>query len=228
MVAVGPRDPPIKFAYINPASRAWRQLFVSRMKELCARYPIDATPPGPNAVHLQRRNGRIDGMNCLQGNLALAPELCAALPNVALSGEGLDEVTYRYEAFAQRHLHGLNHADGDWSDRLIALAHPISSAIFTPHTTLYGYLGMADPTGAGLYQAWRRGATTSASSPRWPISTAANSRRRASCWHRSSPRRCSSSALRQCPTSPRPGQTASSSATAWQTAAAPTWSATAA
>lgn len=150
-------DPPIKFAYINPASRAWRQLFVSRMKELCARYPIDALHLDQTLCIFNDHNGRIDGMNCLQGNLALHRELCAALPNVALSGEGLDEVTYRYEAFAQRHLHGLNHADGDWSDRLIALAHPISSAIFTPHTTLYGYLGMANPTGAGLYQAWRRG-----------------------------------------------------------------------
>lgn len=29
-----PAKPPIKFAYINPASRAWRELSIERMKEL--------------------------------------------------------------------------------------------------------------------------------------------------------------------------------------------------
>ena len=150
-------DPVIKFAYINPASRAWRELFVARMKELCDRHRVDALHLDQTLCIFNDQNGLVDGMNCAQGNLALHRELRAALPDVAISGEGLNEVTYRYEEFAQRHLHGLNHADGVWNDRSIGMAHPISSSLLTPHTAIYGYLGMANPSSGPLYQAWRRG-----------------------------------------------------------------------
>ena len=150
-------EPAIKFAYINPGSRAWRELFIGRMKEFCSKHRVDALHLDQTLCIFNDNNGLVDGMNCAQGNLALHRELRAALPAVAISGEGLDEITYRYEEFAQRHLHGLNHADGTWNEQQIALAHPISSALFTPHTALYGYLGMVNPTSGPLYQAWRRG-----------------------------------------------------------------------
>lgn len=150
-------QPVIKFAYINPASRAWRELFVARMKELCAKHRVDALHLDQTLAIFNDDNGLVDGMNCAQGNLALHRQLRAALPDVAISGEGLDEISYRYEEFAQRHLYGLNHSDGTWNDRLIALAHPVSSSLLTPHTTLYGYLSMANPASGPLYQAWRRG-----------------------------------------------------------------------
>jgi hypothetical protein len=150
-------EPVIKFAYINPASRAWRELFIGRMKELCSKHRVDALHLDQTLCIFNDNNGLMDGMNCAQGILALHRELRAALPDVAISGEGLNEVTYRHEEFAQRHLHGLNHADGTWNDRLIAMAHPISSLLLTPHTAIYGYLGMSNPASGPLYQAWRRG-----------------------------------------------------------------------
>lgn len=150
-------QPVIKFAYINPASRAWRELFVGRMKELCSKHRVDALHLDQTLCIFNDNNGLMDGMNCAQGILALHRELHAALPDVAISGEGLNEVTYRYEEFAQRHLHGLHHADGTWTDRLIAIAHPISSSLLTPHTAIYGYLGMVNPSSGPIYQAWRRG-----------------------------------------------------------------------
>ncbi|MBI5687708.1 MAG: hypothetical protein HZC54_21775 [Verrucomicrobia bacterium] len=150
-------QPVIKFAYINPASRAWRELFVGRMKELCAKHHADALHLDQTLCIFNDNNGLMDGMNCAQGILALHRELRAALSDVAISGEGLNEVAYRYEEFAQRHLYGLNHADGTWNDRRIAMAHPISSALLTPHTAIYGYLGMSNPASGPLYQAWRRG-----------------------------------------------------------------------
>ncbi len=150
-------EPAIKFAYINPAHRAWRDLFVGRMKEFCSRYRVDALHLDQTLCMYNDDNGLLEGINCAQGNLALHRELRAALPDVAISGEGLDEVTYRYEEFAQRHLHGLHHAHGTWNDRLIAMSHPISSSLLTPHTAIYGYLGMVNPASGPLYQAWRRG-----------------------------------------------------------------------
>ncbi|MBM4090781.1 MAG: hypothetical protein FJ276_15365 [Planctomycetes bacterium] len=147
-------EPPIKFAYINPASAAWRRHFVGAMKDLCGRFAIDALHLDQTLCIYNDHNGRIDGLTMLDGNIALHEQLRAALPDVALSGEGLNEVTCRHEAFAQRHVWGLNHADGTWSEAWLARAHPISSYLFLPYTTIYGYLGIARPEEGQLYAAW--------------------------------------------------------------------------
>lgn len=150
-------DPPIKFAYINPGSREWRKLFIERMTTLCRQYDIDALHLDQTLCIFNDANGRVDGMSCAEGNLALHRELKLALPNVALSGEGLNEVTCRYEEFAQRHVWGMDHVENTWNDRAIAMAHPVASAALVPYTTIYGYLGMPNPLGApDAYDAWLR------------------------------------------------------------------------
>ena len=50
----------------------------------------------------------------MQGSIELHRELAAALPNVALSGEGLNEITCRYESFAQRHPNGVDFVGATW------------------------------------------------------------------------------------------------------------------
>lgn len=147
-------DPIIKFAYINPAHQGWRDLFIARMKDLCTGHAVDALHLDQTLCIFNDHNGLIDGANMIEGNVALHRELRAALPEVALSGEGLNEVTYRYEAFAQRHAWGINHADGTWDRAFLRLAHPISSYLLLPYTILYGYLGYAPPTSGQLYAAW--------------------------------------------------------------------------
>lgn len=147
-------DPVIRFAYINPARRAWREHFVKAMVGVCRRFPVDALHLDQTLCIYNDHNGRIDGMSMLEGNLALHRELRAALPEVALSGEGLNEVTCGQEAFAQRHAWGLNHADGEWDKARLHCAHPISSYLFLPFTRIYGYLGYAPPSNDQLYAAW--------------------------------------------------------------------------
>ena len=147
-------EPEIRFAYINPALKAWRDLFTERMVKLCREYDVDALHLDQTLCIDNDHNGRIDGLSMLEGNLALHRQLREALPNVALSGEGLNEVTYRYEAFAQRHAHGVNHTDGTWDRRRLAMAHPISSYLFRPYTIINGYLGCSSPAQGQLYAAW--------------------------------------------------------------------------
>lgn len=147
-------DPPVKFAYINPASAKWREYFVRLMRELCAAFPVDALHLDQTLCIYNEYSGPVDGLTMLQGNLVLHRELREALPGVALSGEGLNEVTYRHEAFAQRHVWGINHADGTFSMAHLRAAHPISSYLLRPYTIMYGYLGCAPPTDGQLYAAW--------------------------------------------------------------------------
>ena len=146
--------PPIKFAYINPACRAWRELFVSRMKELCDTYDVDALHLDQTLCIWNHAGGPIDGMTMLEGNIAEHRELRKALPHVALSGEGLNEAAFRHEAFAQRHVWGISHTEQTWNRRWLARAHPVSSYIFRPYTIINGYLGMSSPANDQLYAAW--------------------------------------------------------------------------
>ena len=94
------------------------------------------------------------GCRCWRGTSLCIGSSRQALPHVALSGEGLNEVTCRYEAFAQRHVWGLDHTKGTYDRRLLDAAHPISSYILRPFTTMYGYLGCAPPENDQIYAAW--------------------------------------------------------------------------
>jgi hypothetical protein len=147
-------DPEIRFAYINPAHRPWREYFVEAMVQLCRAHQIDSLHLDQTLCLYNDHNGLIDGMSMIDGNLALHRELREALPDVALSGEGLNEVTFRHEAFAQRHAWGVRHTEGTWNRRQLATAHPISSYLLRPYTIINGYLGCAPPTADQLYAAW--------------------------------------------------------------------------
>ncbi|MHB1455751.1 MAG: DUF6259 domain-containing protein [Armatimonadota bacterium] len=149
-------DPTVRIAYINPASKLWRQIFVSRMKELVERYKVDALHIDETWVMINDANGLIDGMNCIQGNLQLHKELNAALPQVAISGEGLDEVNCIYESFTQRHVMGINTWNSTWDNQRLNQAHPISSSIFAPYTTMTGLWLPNTVDNPGLFAAWRR------------------------------------------------------------------------
>ena len=148
-------EPIIKFAYISPACKAWRELQVARWKEIVAKYGVDALHLDQTLCIYNDDNGPIEGMTMLQGNVALQKELHDALPEVAISGEGLNEVTMRYEAFAQRHSYGLDFVEGTWDRDHLRMAHPISAYLLNPSTQPYGYLGMVSPENGQLYAAWR-------------------------------------------------------------------------
>ena len=148
-------EPRIKFAYINPAVKAWRDVLVERLAACAKQFDIDAFHLDQTLAIFNDDNGLHDGLNMGQGNILLHEELRRAIPDVALSGEGLDEITFRHEAFAQRHAWGINHVEATWTRGYLEMAHPICSYIFTPYTTINGYLGMTSPANDQLYAAWR-------------------------------------------------------------------------
>jgi len=146
--------PTIRFAYINPAAPAWRKRFIAAMVELVRQHPVDSLHLDQTLCIYNDHNGLIDGHTMAEGNLAIHRELRAALPEVALSGEGLNEVTCVYEAFAQRHAWGLHHSEGTWDRLSLKCAHPISSYLLLPYTQIYGYLGYVSPSSGQIYAAW--------------------------------------------------------------------------
>lgn len=150
-------EPRIKFAYIHPGCTPWRHLLISRWKTLAETYQIDALHLDQTLCIPNHAGGRVEGLTVPQANLLLHRELRETLPGVALSGEGLDEVTLPFEAFAQRHAAGaVNHTEKTWNNAFIQCGHPISSYLFLPYSTIYGYLGMSPPSQGAIFDAWIR------------------------------------------------------------------------
>lgn len=148
------QNPPIVFAYINPASKKWRAEFISRIKKVVAEL-------NPDGIHLDQNfhshndfNGLIDGLTMNEGVLAMHREIRQALPDIALGAEGLNELTAQSVSFAQRHVYSA--IKGTIDRGALSTAHPISSYLFLPYVKLYGWPGFAAPEeNPQVYNAWR-------------------------------------------------------------------------
>ena len=125
---------PERHAFINPANSSFRNLFIRQLRTVWEKYKVDAFHLDVSHVAVNDANGLIEGLNAAQGNARLHKELAEAMPGVVFSGEGLHEVTFFRESFAQR-----GHVPPE------ATAHPISAFLFSPYTLSYGHLGLPNP-----------------------------------------------------------------------------------
>ena len=126
-------DEPSRHAWINNASSNFRDLLVSRLKQVWEEHGVDAFHLDISHVVTNDANGLIEGLNSRQGNVLMHRQLAEAMPGVVFSGEHLHEVTFFRESFAQR-----------WKQWQGFTPHPISSFLFGPYTRPYGYLGLPD------------------------------------------------------------------------------------
>ena len=135
-------EEPGRHAFINPASSEFRKILVGQLMNVSQKYPVDAFHLDVSLIAKNDANGLIEGLNSAQGNIRLHTELTEALPQVVFGGEGLHEVTFFRESFAQRLVYSLD-----------IKPHPISTFLFSPYTLLYGHLGLPNPDiGTKLYQ----------------------------------------------------------------------------
>ena len=121
-------DNPQRNAHINPASSRWRSLLIQQWKAVWEKYKVDAFHLDTSQFVLNDANGLIEGLTGAQGNVLMHKEVTEAMPGVVVGGEGLHEVTFFRESFAQR-------APSETTP------HPISAFLFSPYTHLYAYLG---------------------------------------------------------------------------------------
>lgn len=136
-----PPSMPTRFAYINPASNAFRALFITRLNTAVTALAPDALHLDISAPMYNDGNGPIDGRTYPQGSARLHDDLVAAFPNVALGGEGENDVVYRYESFAQAWF---------FPQTLDTPGHPITTFLFHPQVQFYGHLGQPIATTPGF------------------------------------------------------------------------------
>ena len=132
-------ESPHRHAWINLADSKFRKLFVQQLKEIWEKYRVDAFFLDISHAVINDANGLIEGLTAAQGNVQMHLELAEAMPGVVFSGEGLHEVTFFRESFAQRW------KVSPWHVGPSAKPHPISAFLFSPYTLPYGHLGIPNP-----------------------------------------------------------------------------------
>lgn len=109
-------------ALMNPASSAFRELLVSQLKAVWDAYDFAGFFMDTSYYTINDGNGLIDGLNSVQGGVALYKELGEAMPGAIFMGERLHEGTFAFESFAQRPI-----------VRNVT-PHPIGTFLFSPFT----------------------------------------------------------------------------------------------
>ena len=132
-------ESPHRHAWINLADSKFRKFFVQQLKEIWEKYRVDAFFLDISHAVINDANGLIEGLTPAQGNVQMHLELAEAMPGVVFGGEGLHEVTFFRESFAQRW------SVSPWHGGPSARPHPISSFLFSPYTLPYGHLGLPNP-----------------------------------------------------------------------------------
>ena len=136
-----PTSDPQRFAWINPASSAYRSLLIARVAPAVSSVQPDAFHLDVSSPMFNDGNGLIEGMTYPQGAVQLQKDLMAAFPNVILGGEGENDILYGYQSFAQT-----------WgADSIPAQpGHPIDSFLFGPQMQYYPNLAEPSASDAGM------------------------------------------------------------------------------
>ena len=124
---------PGRFAYINPAATAFRNLLITSITAGISGLNADALHLDISNAAINDGNGLVGGLNTAQGMAQLHQDIVNAFPALAIGGEGETDVTYRYHSFTQSW----------WLPGGPTEGHPIASFLFSPQVMFYGHLGQS-------------------------------------------------------------------------------------
>lgn len=142
-----------RMAYIHPGLGVWRRKLLDVVSTTCARLETPIAFIDQTLCTWNTDNGLVEGLNTVEGMWQLQEEFSSIHPALLLAGEGLNEVSFQRECFAQAHIHD---GWGDIDDRHLRAVHPICSYLWQPHCRLIGYYHLrptdqASQLGADIY-----------------------------------------------------------------------------
>jgi hypothetical protein len=125
-----------RMAYIHPGLGLWRDKLIDVLLETCGKMETDAAFIDQTLCTWNTDNGQVQGMNTVEGLRQLQEEFAAISPGLVLAGEGLNEISFQRECFAQAHIH---EGWGDLEPKHPEAMVPICSFLWAGHTRLIGY-----------------------------------------------------------------------------------------
>ncbi len=125
-----------RMAYMHAGLGYWRQTLLSRVVEACERVGTDVAFLDQTLCTHNTDNGLVQGLTTVQGLRQLQEEFAAVVPGLVLVGEGLNEVSFQRQSFAQAHIY---HGHGKLNPKHVEVAHPLNAFLWGRHTRLIGY-----------------------------------------------------------------------------------------
>ncbi len=125
-----------RMPYMHAGLSAWRRALIDEVLAACAALGAPGAFLDQTLWTANTDNGLVENMTTAEGLHQLQEELAAIWPDVVLEGEGLHEIAFQRQCFAQAHIH-----DG-WdflSPHHIDAAHSIGAFLWQGHTRLVGY-----------------------------------------------------------------------------------------
>jgi len=125
-----------RMAYIHPGFSIWRRKLMEKLLTACDQLETDVAFTDQTLWTWNVDNGDVEGMNMNAAMRKMHEEYAAARPDLVLVGEGLTELSFQRQSFAQGHI-----MDG-WTkvdQKQVDAVHPICSFLWGDHCRLFGY-----------------------------------------------------------------------------------------
>ncbi|NLX22084.1 MAG: hypothetical protein GXY55_10530 [Phycisphaerae bacterium] len=125
-----------RMGFIHPGLGVWRDKLIDVVGEVCGRTSTDVTFLDQTLCTWNADNASVQGMNTIAALHVLQEQFAAVYPELVLAGEGLTEISFQRQCFAQAHiLEGW----GDLAQKHVEAQHDICQFLWGDHTRLIGY-----------------------------------------------------------------------------------------
>lgn len=125
-----------RMAYIHPGLGIWRNKLIDVVTEACNKTGTDVAFIDQTLCTWNADNGLVQGLNTVEGMRRLQEQFSAIRPDQVLAGEGLNEISFQRQSFAQAHiLDGWGKIEQKHVDAQIG----ICQYLWGDHTKLIGY-----------------------------------------------------------------------------------------
>ncbi|HOJ73341.1 MAG TPA: DUF6259 domain-containing protein [Phycisphaerae bacterium] len=125
-----------RMAYIHPGFGVWRNKLIEVVSEACSKTGTDVAFLDQTLCTWNTDNGLVQGMNTIEGMHKLQEQLAAIHPGLVLAGEGLNEISFQWQCFAQAHIF---EGWGKLEQKHVDAQHSICQFLWGDHTRLIGY-----------------------------------------------------------------------------------------
>jgi len=125
-----------RMAYIHPGLGTWRNKLIDVVGAACDQMGTDAAFIDQTLCTWNTDNGIVQGMNTVEGMRQMQEEFAAVRPGLALAGEGLNEISFQRQCFAQAHIFD---GWGKLEQKHVDAQHNICQFLWGDHTRLIGY-----------------------------------------------------------------------------------------
>lgn len=125
-----------RMAYIHPGLGVWRNKLTEVVGQACDATGTDIAFIDQTLCTWNTDNGLVQGMNTIQGMWRIQEEFAAIRPDLMLAGEGLTEISFQRQCFAQAHIF---EGWGKLEQKHVDAQHNICQFLWGDHTRLVGY-----------------------------------------------------------------------------------------